>query len=213
MTSFQDLVDRLGVAVPARAGVPTEAQYEQAVRDAVADFSRRCPVQQQGTLQIRTGVARYTLPADFLRLIKIQTFDGSGGIAITDQGIVPLGTGAQKERYTIAGQTITFTPTPGYTASRQVWYAGAHILESGSYPYLTDDEATILLLKAQADVLQLQAQAALSAGEVTEYQIGDERIKKTSVGQGFTAQSEAMEQRYLSAVRSRIGLYGARGGR
>jgi len=44
-TSFDALVARLKKDVPARSDVPDHGQYEQAVRDAVADYNGRAPMQ------------------------------------------------------------------------------------------------------------------------------------------------------------------------
>lgn len=198
--AFDYLVTLLQADVPARGGVPSAAQYERAIKDAVADFSRRRPMTLITTLSIISGTASYDLPDDFLFDIKLDDFTALDGIIHTSAGIVPLSSD-WNERYTINGRTITFTPTPSYTLERTLRYAAGHVLnESEVYPYLTDEDAGILLLKAQAIALRKQALAAVTAsiGEIVEYAIGDERVKKSSPSQVLSAQASSLEAQYLA---------------
>lgn len=208
--AFDDLVTELQADVPARGGVPATAQYERAVKDAVADFSRRRPMTLITTLAIVNGTATYDLPDDFLFVIKLDDFTATDGIIHTATGIVPLASD-WNERYTINGLTITFTPTPTYTLARTLRYAAGHVLNgSDVYPYLTDVDAGVLLLRAQAIALRKQATAAAAAstGEIVEYAIGDERVKKSSPSQALSAQASSLEAQYLAAVQP--GQTGAR---
>lgn len=208
--ALNDLIARLQADVPARGGVPSTAQYEYAVKDAVADFARRCPMTLITTLAIVSGTASYELPDDFLFLIKLDDFTARDGIIHTATGIVPLSSD-WNERYTVNGLTITFTPTPSYTLERILRYAAGHVLnESDVYPYLTDEDAGIVLLKAQAIALRKQALAAVTAstGEIVEYAIGDERVKKSSPSERLSAAASSLEAAYLAAVQH--GATGAR---
>ena len=200
--AFDDLVAQLQADVPARGGVPSTAQYERAVKEAVADFSRRRPMTLITTLAIVGGTASYALPDDFLFVIKLDDFTALDGIIHTATGIVPLASD-WNERYTVNGRTMTFTPTPNYTLARRLCYAAGHVLdESDVYPYLTDEDAGILLLKAQAIALRKQALAAVTAatGEIVEYAIGDERVKKSSPSERLSAAASSLEAQYLAAV-------------
>jgi hypothetical protein len=208
--TFDDLMTQLQADVPTRGGVPSTAQYERAVKDAVADFSRRRPMTLITTLSIISGTASYDLPDDFLSIIKLDDFTAPDGIIHTSAGIVPLSSD-WNERYTINGRTITFTPTPSYTLDRTLRYTAGHVLnESDVYPYLTDEDAGILLLKAQAIALRKQALAAVTAstGEIVEYAIGDERVKKSSPSERLSAAASSLEAQYLAAVQ-----HGATGSR
>ena len=52
MLELNDLVTRLQEDCPAEAGVPSEAQYERAIKSAVADFGNRAGRVKRATLQI-----------------------------------------------------------------------------------------------------------------------------------------------------------------
>lgn len=200
--ALDDLVTQLQADVPARGGVPSTAQYERAVADAVADFSRRRPMTLITTLAIVSGTATYDLPDDFRSVIKLDDFTARDGIIHMAAGLVPLSSD-WNERYTVNGLTITFTPTPNYTLERTLRYVAGHVLNgSDVYLYLTDEDAGILLLKAQAIALRKQALAAVTAstGEIVEYAIGDERVKKSSPSQVLSAQASSLEAAYLAAV-------------
>ncbi len=208
--ALDDLVTRLQADVPARSGVPSTAQYEYAIKDAVADFAQRRPMTLITTLAIVSGTAAYALPDNFLFVIKLDDFTAQDGIIHTATGIVPLSSD-WNERYTVNGLTITFTPTPSYTLSRTLRYAAGHVLNSSEvYPYLTDADAGIVLLKAQAIALRKQALAAVTAttGEIVEYAIGDERVKKSSPSERLNAAASSLEAAYLAAVQ-----HGATGSR
>jgi hypothetical protein len=210
--ALDDLVTRLQADVPARGGVPSTAQYEYAVKDAVADYARRRPMTLITTLSVVSGTATYALPADFLFIIKLDDFTALDGIIHTATGIVPLSSD-WNERYTVNGRTMTFTPTPSYTLDRTLRYAAGHVLDDDdAYPYLTDEDAGILLLKAQASALRKQALAAVTAttGEITEYAIGDERVKKSSPSESLRAQAAALESEYLEQVSRAVGAQGSR---
>jgi len=210
--ALDDLVTRLEADVPARSSVPSETQYEQCVKDAVADYGRRRKRQTMTMLSIVSGTAAYDLPDDFLRLIKLErstVMDGS--IIISDEGLIPVSS-AYKERHSIGGGQITFYPTPTYSQSRDLWYAAGHALDDDDeYPDMMEDDAGIVLLKAAALALRKQANAAASGqGNVVEYQIGDERVKRADVAGSLRGQANDMEKQYLAAIEVAVGTLGIR---
>jgi hypothetical protein len=210
--ALTDLVTRLQADVPARDGAPSTTQYENAVKDAVRDYSRRRPMTRVTTISIVSGTATYALPDDFLFEIKLDVFEGHEGILHTSNGIVPLSSD-WNERHTVNGRTITVTPTPNYTIDRSYRYAAGHVLDaSDSYPYLTEADVAILILKAQALALRTQALSLITSGsgEITEYQVGDERVKKSSPSAVLRAQADALEQAYQAAILQAVGPVGRR---
>jgi hypothetical protein len=200
--SLATLKGRLEGAVPARNSIPSSSQYEQAVRDAVADYSQRVPLQKLATLNIVSGTATYTLPADFLKVIRLETLASADGVLFTADGLVPTGS-SWRERYYIVGNQITFDPTPQYTMARDLWYAAAYVLDAEEiYQDLTGAAAAIIMLKAQALALGLQANKA--AQEAWQYAIGDERVNKEKLSAALEAQAKAMEARYTAAIASTV---------
>jgi hypothetical protein len=210
--ALADLVTRLQADIPARSSVPSESQYEQCVKDAAADYSRRRKMQKMTTLNIVSGTATYDLPDDFLRLIKLERSTVmDGNVIIANEGLIPVSS-TYEERHIIAGGQITFYPTPTYSQSRDLWYAAGHVLDGDEeYPDMTEDDAGIVLLKAAACALRRQANAAASGqGNVVEYQIGDERVKKSDVAGSLRSQANDMEREYLAAVEAAVGALGVR---
>jgi len=198
--SLEILITRLQSDVPARSGVPDSGQYEQAVRDAVGDFNQRAPMQKVAVLSVVSGAAAYSLPADFVRVISLQSLTEPGSVIVSGSGLIPT-SAAFRERYTIAGLTITFYPTPTYTLARELWYAAGHVLDiDDAYPNMTPDVASSVILKAQAIALMLQANKA--AQEAWSYQIGDERVSKEKLAAELRAQAQAAEARYLQKAAS-----------
>jgi len=161
---LSDLVERLAEDVPAEDGVPSVTQYQNAVREAVRDFSERCGLEQIGTLSIVSGTATYSLPDDFVKLIKLQSFAGEG-VLHSAEGLIPLSS-TWCEKHTIRNGQITFYPIPRYTMAREFSYKAAWIgtaIEGDSgdedFETLGEREARIVLLKAQAIGLTKQANA------------------------------------------------------
>jgi hypothetical protein len=205
--SLAVLKSRLQSAVAARDGVPDDAQYEQAVQDAVADYSSRNPLKKATTLSIVAGTASYSLPADFLKVIALESLTSQDGVIISPAGLIPV-SATYREKYYVAGGQITFVPTPQYSAPRPLWYAAAYTLDDDEYPDMTEDVARVVLLKAQSLALGLQANS--QAGSGWAYQIGDERVDKSKMGPGLRDQAKALEDEYLAAVRAQIGAVGMR---
>jgi hypothetical protein len=204
------LTERLQADVPARSGVPTEAQYERLVKDAVADYSRRKPMEKVTTLTIVSGTADYTLPDDFLFAIKLESLWHPDGVIHSTSGLIPV-SATYDETYTVAGLTMTFHPTPRYNTTRDLRYAAAHVLnDSDAYASMTEADARIVLLKAAELALTLQARAAAISGEMVEYQIGDERVKRASAADSLTKRADFARSDYEAAVAAVIGPVGVR---
>lgn len=210
--ALADLVTRLQTDIPPRDGHPSAAQYEQAVKDTVADYSRRKPMTRITALALVAGTATYNLPDDFQFSIRLDDFTAQDGILHTAAGIVPFSRD-WNERYTVNGLTLTFTPTPAYTLTRMLRYAAGHALDAEDvYPYLTAADAAILLLKAQALALRAQAFSLITSGvgEIVEYAIGDERVKKSSPSERLSAAASSLEAQYLEQVQRAVGPTGSR---
>lgn len=207
------LINRLAGAVPDRNGVPTDDQYEQAVRDAVNDYSRRHPLRRTWVLHVIEGTATYELPADFLKLIILASLSSPDNQLINSPaGLIPISAN-WSERYTIAGKKITFFPVPGYSMARLMDYSALHLAtgEAGTEEYedMAIDDEDIVLLKAQSIALMLQANAA--AKLAWQYQIGDERVSMEKLSTELRAQANALGDQYLSAIAQRTGALGMRG--
>lgn len=201
---LSELVALVEADVPAEGGVPTALQYEQAVKDAVRDFSERCGLEQIGTLNIVSGTATYDLPADFLRMIRLDTFASPDGVMNTPQGLVPLSVDFC-ERYTIRNGQITFYPTPRYalTGRRFRYKAGWALTEavdeydSSAYETLGEREARIVVLKAKA--LASSKKANASAGAAVKYSFGAVSEDLTGLEDGYRSDIKAFEADYAEA--------------
>lgn len=206
--ALNDLVYRAQSDVPVRNGIPSNAQYEQAVKDAVADYSSRRPLRKLATLSIVSGTATYDLPSDFLKVITLEALFSQDDVLHTADGLVPVSATYEERYYIVAGQ-ITFDPTPQYTVSRDLWYAAKHVLNvSDAYPDMVDEDTGVLMLKAQARCLAIQANAA--AQEAWQYAIGDERVNKEKLAEALRSQAKALEQEYQAAVKTSVGPIGMR---
>jgi len=207
---LSDMVTELQGKVPARNSLPSAAQYEKIIKDAVADFSRRCSREKIGTLSIISGIAAYNLPADFVRMIGLYDPATINGVMITPQGLVPASAyGYIYERYTYANGQITITPTPAYSLERAIRYAAGWALTTSTYADMTTAEAAIVMLKAESESLNLQLNAEGSG--VLSYRIGDESFDKSGGVQSMASQRSARQVEYIAACESyngQIMLYG-----
>jgi hypothetical protein len=201
------LVARLQADAPARDGVPSETQYELAVRDAVEDYGVRRPMQQVADVAVTSGVASYALPADFVKLIRFESLLAAGGVLNTPDGLIPV-SATFRERVMVQGDSLVISPTPTYSATRRLWYGAKHVLdESEVYPLMTEADARVVLLKAQALALGLQANSQAGAG--WRYRIGDEEVDKSKLGSGLREQAQAKEAEYRAALEA-MGCWGLR---
>jgi hypothetical protein len=202
---LSELVDRLVEDIPGEDGTPSTEQYEQAVKDAVRDFSEQCGLEQIGTLNIVSGTAAYDLPADFLKMIMLESFASPDGILNTPQGLIPISAN-WNERHTIRNGRITFYPTPTYTMPRNIRYKAAWILTvpdedyaDEEYETLGEREARIVLLKAQAIALTKQANA--QAGSSLKYSFGAVSEDLSTSSDTSKKSADSLESEYLKACK------------
>jgi hypothetical protein len=197
--TLTDLVAELQEDVPAVSSVPSDAQYERAVKDAVREFSRRCGVVKNGTLAVVSGTAAYALPADFLDLIEIDDpFDPEHQVMVTATGIIPFSSLAPfEEDFSIQNGTITFFPVPTYTMTRYYEYKAAWVLDvNNAYP-LTEDEARIVMLKAKQLVFDKLANASAGAG--FKYTVGNMSVDKSGMADGYSKRLYELQGEFLQA--------------
>jgi hypothetical protein len=196
--ALADMITELQEDVPAVSGVPSDAQYERAIKDAVREFSRRCGVSKSGTISVVSGTAAYALPADFIDLIEIDNpYEAEHDVVITASGIIPFNSlNPFEEDYSIQNGTITFTPTPGYTMTRYLEYKAAWILETDSYA-LTDDEVRIVMLKAKQLVFDKLANSSAGAG--FKYTVGNMSVDKSGMADGYTKRLYELQGEFLLA--------------
>ncbi|MCP4424272.1 MAG: hypothetical protein GY803_07275, partial [Chloroflexi bacterium] len=85
--ALDELTDRLKSEVAAVDGIPTNGQYQNAVKDAVAALSMRVGSRKQHQISVVSGTAVYTLPDDFVREIKLEPLE-SGAAKYGDTLII-----------------------------------------------------------------------------------------------------------------------------
>ena len=210
---FSELVARLMDDVPAENDIPSAMQYENAVKDAVADFSEQCGLEQIGTLNIVGGTAIYDLPADFLKLTLLETFfNAMDGVLHSVDGLIPV-SATWTEKFTIRNGQIRFYPVPRYTMARDFSYKAAWVstVIDDEYPdeeYATmgEREARIILLKAQEIALNKVSNA--QSGTAIKYSFGavSEDLGGTSEASRKTAY--ALQSDYEAACKKYNGTVG-----
>lgn len=200
MQELSTLIARLASAVPARDGVPSPEQREQAVRDAAHDYNGHIAWESIATLTVVANTANYSLPADCVRFVRLAATSTAGGALITSGGIVPVNLSGIEERITIAGTTLTIWPTPTVGGDRDLIYQAGHVLNSQrQYPNLTEAGGSLVLLKAQSLILLLHANK--EAHNAMQYSEGEERYSKEQVAKALREQAAAIETRYLDGLR------------
>jgi hypothetical protein len=215
------LVAELQALIPAQDGVPTAAQFERTVKQAVADFSRRTARTTETDIDIVSGTASYALPDDFLFAISLEREGGcqpwgdwrtawnlgwpvSGGV-YADNFQSPWCETCQ-EHYLYRGGTVTIQPTPDYSETKTLRYAWKHVLNaSDEYEYLNSDgEAVrIVLLKAQAEALRILAVRESTGGsKVRAYSQGDVSVQLNAQGRAGDLRDavKALQQEYDDAI-------------
>lgn len=200
------LVQRLIGEIPAVNNRPAADQYETAVTGAVADFSARAGLERVATLSVVAGTAEYQLPADFLRLIRIERHLTTGDVLVQPGGLlIPLAGSLTDERVTVQGNTLTITPTPAYSMDRRYWYRAAYALnEAGqTYPEMTDQVAEIVLVKARALCLSLLGIDA--AREAWRYTFADVQVDKGNLHAAYLKLVESQEADYERRVKAYTG--------
>jgi hypothetical protein len=196
--TLADLILELQEDVPAVSGVPSDAQYERAIKDAVREFSRRCGMVKNGSIAVISGTAAYALPADFLDMVEIDSpYDNEHHVVVTTTGIIPFGEFSPfDEDYTIQNGTITFFPVPAYTMTRYFEYKAAWILETNSYA-LTEEEAQIVMLKAKMIAFEKLANASAGAG--FKYTVGNMSVDKSGVADGYSKRLYELQGEFIQA--------------
>ena len=215
---LSDLVERLAVDVPAEDSVPSNTQYEKAVQDAIRDFSEQCGLVQISTLNIVPGTATYDLPADFLKMIALESFASADGVLISAQGLIPISAN-WVEQHTIRNGQITFYPTPTFTMARELRYKAAWIgtdIEADDsvaadtdYETMSEREARIVLLKAQANALEKQSNAL--SGQTLKYSLGAVSVDKGSTIEEKRRKADSFNDEYLAACDKYNGQVGFQG--
>ena len=202
------LVAQLELDVPAEDGTPSEVQYENAVKDAIADFSEQCGLEQIGTLNVVAGTATYDLPSDFLRLIKLYSMAGQGVMFGENSQIIPLSSDWH-EKSVIRNGKITFYPIPRYSLAREFSYKAAWIgtiieaegSEAADVEYETmgEREARIVLMKAKAIANSKKANA--QAGSAIKYSFGAVSEDLGGLSETSMTNAQSFESEYLEACK------------
>lgn len=197
-----DLVSRLQEDVPPLSGIPSASQAQDAVQDAVSEFSGLAPVVRAITVNVVKDTSTYALPADFQRLRSFAGLPRQGSVILSSE-IIPISgpiTVPLDEQVTISGSDLVIFPVPAYTLARTLTYEALHLLdeETGAYPHLTDAQGRAILLKARANVLRLQATKA--AAQARQYQLGDERISKEKLSTALLEQAKEFDRQFDAAV-------------
>lgn len=213
MIPFDTLSSQLTELVPAQGGTPSPSQYEAAVIDAVYAFSEKAGHIRIYEFEVVASTAVYELPNDFISLIELAPAFGGvrmGNVSVTPSGIVPLSQLGQEETYTINGHTLTFYPTPAYTASRWLRYKAAHVVdEDGNYPYLTEQTAGIIMLKAQAYAWRVVGSRVGRQG--WKYTFGDVTIDKSNLGSSINKWAMEYEADFNDRIQRYVGAVGRLG--
>lgn len=212
---LSELVSRLEDDVPAEDGVPSDLQYEQAVKDAVRDFSERCGLEQIGSLSIVSSTATYSLPDDYLKMIMLESFASPDGVLQSAAGLIPVSAN-WTERHTIRNGQITFYPTPVYTMTRAFRYKAAWILteavdeyDNAEYETLGEREARIVLLKARSIAMNKVSNA--QAGSAIKYSFGAVSEDLTGGSETTKAGADLVETEYVDACTIYNGQYASYG--
>ena len=198
MTTLAALVTLLQQEVPAVDGVPTTAQYNQAVKDAVMEFSKQCGLTKISSLSIVSGSATYALPANFQRMISLDALVGVDGVIIGQDGLIPLSKDFEEE-WTIENGTrqITFYPTPAYSMTRYFKYKAGWVATAADYTTMGEDEARIVILKAKAIAFEKQSNAA--AGSSLKYSFGAVSEDLDGGSESSAQSASDMEKAFLAA--------------
>lgn len=195
--------------VPAVNGRPTAEQYETAVRSAVGHFSNRAGMVKRAEINVVSGTASYTLPDDFVSIIKFDDVIAGSVLVQPGGNLIPLGPGFATERYTVAGRTLTLIPTPTYSLTRGIWYKAGHALNAAqAYPDMTDEMSDIVLIKAQANALKYLGVGV--AGDGWHYSIGDVTVDKGGQPKSYREIADSLDAEFEQRVKALVGPVGVR---
>ena len=203
------LVQRVVADVPARDGIPSLEQAQIAVVNAARALGWRQSLVRYSTIAVVSGTATYSLPADFVELIQLDSpVSASGSVIVSGAGLIPVPQSWQ-ETYAIANRQITFYPTPQYTLVRNIEYKAGYVLDASNvYTNMDEDAEEPIVHKACAECLYLQANKA--AADAWQYQVGDERVSKEKLASELRAQAQALEKKFEAAIAGGIGQVGMR---
>ena len=214
---LSQLVARLMADVPSEDGVPSEEQYEQAVKDAVLDFSERCGLIKVATISVVPNTSTYELPADFLSLISMPALYSPypDSVIHTIEGLIPIPDPDRypPETHQISGLNIVFIPTPRYTLSRVIRYKAAWVSSvddyDEDYETMTEREARIILLKAQSIAMNKLSNA--QAGNAIDYSFGAVSEKLDGGSSSTKSTADVIDSEYLEACKLYNGAYASSG--
>lgn len=214
MKTLAELVATLKTLVSQQNGVPSDAQYEQAIGDAANDLNTRWKYRNVTTLSIVAGTAAYALPDDFYGVIRFEIpyHDVQSGTIVTSAGLVPTGRPGQNvpESYTILNGTLTLVPTPQYNSTRYLWYQAIHALDDDEeYPYMGDVWASVMMIKARSLALSVAAGTLSKTGRgVLAYRVGAVQVDKGKAIEALRKEAEGLRTEYLGAVEAAKGVHG-----
>lgn len=202
--TIAELMARLMDDVSPIDGVPSIAQYRQALIDAVSDLGRRSSMVRQATIAVAAGVATYGVPADLLKPIALEQIGASfgsdgGGIFITPAGLVPF-TGAYRETVTLIGDQLHISPPPAASADRTLVYAAGDALSGETFPTLTAERARIALLLAGA--LCLDMRALSPGGQAVKVTSDGDTIDTGPAVAAVRALAQDRRSAYMAAVQA-----------
>lgn len=210
--TLASLVSQLQSEVPAVNSVPTTAQYTQAVKDAVAEFSRRCGVKKNSTIAVVSGTASYALPTDFLKLIEIDDpYSNEHHVIVTATGIIPFSELSPfEEEITVVNKMLTIFPTPGYSMTRYLEYKAGWVLSgtdpNETYADMGDDEAQIVMIKAKSLAIEKRANALASSGGM-KYSLGAVSVDKSSGVDSLSKMVFTLHGDFVAACESYNGAF------
>jgi hypothetical protein len=197
--ALTELVAELQEDVPAVDGIPSEAQYERAIKEAVSEFSRRCGVMKTTSISVVSGTVDYALPNDFMSAISLDSpYDVENSVMVTPSGIIAFdGANPLEETVTYLNGTMRIYPTPTYSTTRYLDYKAAWVLDDDENYPLTDDEARIILIKAK--IICFEKLANASAGAGFKYSVGNMSVDKSGMADGYSKRQYELHGEFVKA--------------
>ena len=200
MIPFDRLVLELKDRVLQESGIPSEGQYHAAVRSGVARFNTDAGMIKYGTLAVVAGTDSYTLPTGFLKMIHMDSMRHGSAFVQPGGLLMPLPASGLSETITIYGDTLQIRPTPQYTLDRSYTYKAAHVLTGDDYPDMGEEEAYIILLEAQAELMRRSL--TTKADKALRYSFGDVTIDTGRTGASIVGAIKALDEAYLERLKS-----------
>jgi hypothetical protein len=189
-----ELLARLSADVPPVGGLPDAEQAGRAVLTALDAAAAAAPLPRVATLAIVAGTASYALPADLVRVRRLDGLPHQGPVLVGGQGLIPTNSAAPpQETLTVANGLLTIHPTPAYSLGRLLHYDAGFVPDAtGQLAALSDAHSRAVSMLAASEVLKLQA--AWAARQAWQYQIGDERVSKEKLAAALREQAEQRER-------------------